>query len=176
MRTTPAIENAMPTTTGRVIFSSPSNRLSMTTLTGISTTAAIGTPAQASVPSANAGQTITLTGSGFQASDRVVFEVQYGASYPTVATVTPTSIAGDGNSLTVVVPDAAITGMVRLDRETAGLVLQIVPVLVDLSSNANSDFFNTGFSLTGHGFVDGATTVKFGSFQLSDPSRGSVPP
>jgi len=146
-----------------------------TSLTGITTTAAAGTPAQATVPSANPGQSITITGSGLLANDRVVFEVQSGSGYPTTVTVTPTLVAADGASLTVVVPDAAITGMVRLQRESAGLVLQVVPVLLDVGANPNNEFYGYYVTLTGRGFVDGATTLSFGGFQFVDPSRGTGP-
>ena len=44
-----------------------------TVLTGITATAARGAAAQAGVPAANVGQTITLTGTGLNAGDQVVF-------------------------------------------------------------------------------------------------------
>ena len=46
--------------------------------------------------------------------------------------VTPSSVASDGTSLSVVVPANAASGMVRLEREGGGLFLQVVPTLVDV--------------------------------------------
>ena len=45
----------------------------------------------------------------------------------------PVSVAADGNSLTVVVPNEATTGAVRLATDTAGILLQVVPVLGNLT-------------------------------------------
>jgi hypothetical protein len=89
-----------------------------------------GTAAQGTLPSANTGQTITLTGSGFVSGDTVVFEtVDNNGRMALIGAVAPATVAADGTSMTVVVPANAATGMVRLARELVGRYLQIVPTI-----------------------------------------------
>ncbi|MCC6717884.1 MAG: pre-peptidase C-terminal domain-containing protein, partial [Acetobacteraceae bacterium] len=142
-----------------------------TRLTSIDADAARGTPAHGGVASANPGQTITLNGSGLTSADAVVFLVADAEGVVTSLNVTPASIAADGNSLTVVVPDSAVTGMVRLVHDRAGLLLQVVPVLDDVSMPVDQAFTGATLSLTGRGFIEGANTVNFGATTLADPSR-----
>ncbi|HRD86292.1 MAG TPA: hypothetical protein PLF63_14095, partial [Rubrivivax sp.] len=140
-------------------------------LSGISAVAASGTPAQASVASANTKQTITLHGVGLTGDDRVVFQtLDYDGRGGTEA-VAPASVAGDGTSLTVVVPDGATTGTVRLARDSAGIVLQIVPTLDSATSPVNGLYNNGTMTLLGTGFAEGRMSVGFGGTFLSDPSR-----
>ena len=142
-----------------------------TSLVGITTSAVKGTPAQGGVASANPGQTITLQGDGLLANDQIVFTVQYGNGYATTAAAAPAAVAADGTSLTVMVPDAAITGAVRLQREGAGLMLQVVPVLIGVSANPNQSIYDSYLTLTGRGFVDGASLITFGAQDLADISH-----
>jgi hypothetical protein len=144
-------------------------------LTAIDATAGRGTPAQAGTASANTGQTITLRGAGFVAGDTVRFTTVDASgnlkeSSPITATVAP-----DGTSLTVVVPHNATTGMVRLDRDRAGLLLQIVPTLDDVDQGANEAFAGGSLTLTGSGFAETATSVLFGNRALDDASRNYYP-
>ena len=69
---------------------------------------------------------ITLTGSGFQQNDRVVFEVVYYWGDLTTLSVAPTSVALDGTSLEVIVPDDAASGAVRLERHLQPKVVDAV--------------------------------------------------
>ncbi|MEQ1563229.1 MAG: PPC domain-containing protein, partial [Nitrospiraceae bacterium] len=104
----------------------------VSSVTGITAAATSGTPTQGTLPSANTGQTITLTGAvgSFITGDQVVFEtVDNSGRLSLTGVITPATIAADGSSLTVVVPANAATGMVRLAREQAGRFLQIVPTL-----------------------------------------------
>jgi Bacterial pre-peptidase C-terminal domain len=96
-------------------------------LTGITATAARGTPAEATVASANVGATITLTGSGLATGEQVVFTALDTNGNLYERTVTAATVAANGLSLTVVVPNEATTGTVRLVRDQTGILLQIVP-------------------------------------------------
>ena len=97
-------------------------------LTGISATAASGTAANAAVAAANTGQTITVSGTGLVAGDRLVFTSLDDSGNLYETTVTPTINLG-AQTMTAVVPDAATTGRVRLERDNSGVLLQIVPTL-----------------------------------------------
>ena len=87
--------------------------------------------------------------------------------------VTPTTVAADGSSLTVVVPTNATTGTVRLARENFGLLLQVVPTLTHVDVNINGVFNGGGASITGSGFAEGQTTLNFGAGKLVDAARDS---
>src|SRR5206468_11843860 len=89
--------------------------------------------------------------------------------------VAPASVAADGLSLTVLVPQDAVTGPVRLADETSGLILQIVPTLTRLDHQAT--FFDQGSSLRieGRGFVEGTMTLLIGSRELADVWDGNGP-
>ena len=144
-----------------------------TRLSGIAATAGSGTAANAGVASANVGQTITLNGSGLDATDQVVFTGvdDNGSLFSQV--VSPASVAGDGSSLTVQVPTNATTGTVRLARDNFGILLQVVPTLTHVDMNIGSPFNGGGGSLTGSGFAESMTTLNFGSAHLVDTARDS---
>lgn len=74
----------------------------------------------------------------------------------------------DGTNLTVKVPDAATTGTVRLANDTGGLVLQVVPVLLDVSANANGQYDNNTLVLTGRGFIEATNTIHLGTSSVID--------
>ena len=82
-------------------------------LTGMVATAAQGTPAQGAVASANVGQTITLQGINLQPNKQLVFTATDRSGALFEQTVTAASVAADGLSLTVKVPNNAVTGTVR---------------------------------------------------------------
>ncbi|NML45874.1 phosphatase PAP2 family protein [Ramlibacter sp. G-1-2-2] len=147
-----------------------SSTLAAKLLTGITTAAASGTPANASLPSANAGQAITLTGTGLLSSDRVVFMATDSSGNLFETTVTPTSVNVPGQTITVTVPDNAVTGRVRLERDTSGIVLQVVPTLNDAFMSAGSGFIGNNLQLHGSGFVEAATTVTIGGHAFVDRS------
>jgi hypothetical protein len=99
-------------------------------VTGITATAAAGTPANASEPSANAGQTITIQGTGLDTTTDVVFQTINSSGLASQIIVHPTLAAANGTSATVVVPQTAATGFVRVvgDQNATQTLLQIVPV------------------------------------------------
>ena len=142
-----------------------------TRLSFITATAGTGTPATSGIASANPGQTITLTGTGLDASDRVVFVATDSSGYISTTNVTPTNVAGDGTSFDVVVPTSATTGTVRLARDVGGLFLQVVPVLTDVAAQQNQSFSGATLQLSGKGFVEGGTTVNFGAQKVADTAR-----
>ena len=144
-----------------------------TTLASIDSVAGSGVPSIGTIASAVTGQTITINGSGFVTGDQVHFTASDTEGRLYQRTVTPTSIAGDGMSMEVVVPGDAVSGRVRLTSETTGLFLQIVPTLVDIDQGANDSFENGGMRLTGSGFSEGAMSISFGDRTLVDPSRTS---
>ena len=137
-----------------------------TRISGITATAGSGTPAIAGVASANVGATITLAGTGLAAGDQVVFTgLENGGNLYSI-TVNPVTVAGDGTSLTVVVPAEATTGTVRLARDSGGVLLQIVPTVASLD-------VTTSPQLTGSGLAEGLTTLNFGAAKLVDTARDS---
>ncbi len=149
---------------------------SSSSFSGIVANAVSGIAATSGVASANTAQTITINGSGFVTGDRVFFSTQDSQGNLSSAAVTPTTIAVDGLSLTVVVPVNATTGIVRLERENAGLFLQIVPTLVDVDQALNGAQFRGGtLRLRGTGFVEGSTTIRLGTTTLTDTSPTSGP-
>ena len=146
-----------------------------TVLTGMTAALGSGTRAIAGVAAANAGQTITLTGTGFRSNDQLVFTTVDRNGVLGFPIITPSSVAPDGTSLQVTVPYAAASGMVRLLRENAGLFLQVVPTLVDADQGQNEPFHNGGLVLQGSGFIESAATVRFGGQSLIDRSTSPYP-
>ena len=148
---------------------------STSSLSGLNAPAISGTAARSSVAAANVGQTLTVTGSGLVSTDRVVFLTQDSAGNLNSVSVTPTSVAADGTSLAVVIPNNAASGTVRIARENAGQFLQIVPTLVDVDQGLNDVFRGGGLRLRGTGFIEGAVTVNFGSVAVVDTSAANGP-
>ncbi|MEK7675409.1 MAG: hypothetical protein AAB676_06200 [Verrucomicrobiota bacterium] len=112
-----------------------------TSLNAFTATAAMGVPTSSNIASANTRQTITIAGENFSGSTRVRFTTFNGDSPQSGLTereVTPASVAADGLSLTVAVPDDAVTGPVRVSDEAGGLILQIVPVVSDIDDLSTS--------------------------------------
>ena len=138
----------------------------VTSLNSINALAASGIPTVSTIASANTGQTITISGEGFDSTTRVRF-VSFSSWSPQnllgEVEVVPTSVVGDGTSLDVVVPREAVTGPVRLVDEPGGLILQIVPTLSDI--DLTSTWFGDGANLrlTGSGFIEGAQTLILGT-------------
>ena len=157
--------------TGSPLIAVERRSASSSLLTGIVASAAQGTAAQGGVASANVGQTITLQGSSLLAGEQLVFTAMDGSGSLLERMVTAASVAADGLSLTVKVPNDAVTGTVRLSRDQVGLLLQIVPVLDDVAASVNQPFAGSGLTLTGSGFAEGGTTVKFGASSVADTGR-----
>jgi uncharacterized protein YjiK len=142
-------------------------------LVSITAPALSGTAAQAGVAAANVNQTLTLNGSGFVSGEPVVFSMLDSNGRLFEQQFNPASVDADGTHLTVVVPVGAVTGTVRLARDTNGVFLQIVPTLGDISANPGSVYNGGGLILRGSGFAEGASSVLFGGQVLADASRGT---
>ncbi len=124
--TVPVGVSAGAITIGRLSLSAATH------LTDIMAAAASGAAAHASIASANAGQVIALRGAGLVEGDKVVFTAmdQDGAFGQTI--VEPDAFDMDTQTITVTVPQAAMTGAVRIARDAGGLLLQIVPTVSGL--------------------------------------------
>src|SRR5581483_7663613 len=100
------------------------------------------------LPSANVRQTITLLGSGFTAQTQIVFTTEdstYNPDLVETRIVGPSQVAADGSSMQVVVPDDAMTGMVRIVGASSSFFLQIVPTIVQVQAPGT---FATGNGVT----------------------------
>ncbi len=146
------------------------------TVTNIIASAVSGIPARPGLSSANVGQVITLEGSGLTSADRIVFTTIDPSGEVQTQMVSPTMVAGEGSRLDVVVPDFAATGMVRLERETVGQFLQVIPTLTDVEQLINGPFHDEPLILTGSGFTEGVLAVHFDDQTLIDsgPMTGPV--
>ena len=120
-----------------------------------------GTAAHSGMASANVEQTVTLPGTGLLSTDQVVFTTLDANGNLSDHESHPTSVAANGTSLTVVVPDNATTGRVRLERDRWACYSQIVPTLTDVNLGA-SGFIGGTLTLRGSGFAEGATAVWLG--------------
>jgi hypothetical protein len=142
-------------------------------LSSITATATTGTPTQASIASANTGQTITMSGAGLRADDKLLFTVAAGAfgsgdPIPAIFTVTPI-VDVPNQRLTVVVPAFAATGSVRLVRDNRGVLLQIVPTLSTVAPTSSGNSFTGGtLRFSGSGFADDAQSILAGSLRWDD--------
>ena len=153
--------------------------------TALTATATSGTPALAGTPSAVPGQTITIRGSGLNATSEVVFEVTTGASFSSAVVSkrsqvvqTLISASADGTSGTVVVPVNAVTGRVRVvgDANLTEAPLQIVPVVTALTVNSVAGDNSTAVvTLTGAGFIEGGADYIFGATAVPDPGITTGP-
>jgi len=87
-------------------------------------------------------------------------------------TVEPVAVDLAAGTITVLVPAAATTGGVRLERDTAGVILQVVPV-VDAADLSPAGSFSGGGWLTilGSGFAEGLTSVRMGDTTIADSGR-----
>src|SRR5439155_25172726 len=128
-----------------------------------------GTQTDKEIPSANPDQTITIQRGPpalFTSGTRIPITA-YDDNGPQNGLyerkVAPTSVTADGKSLTVLVPDDAVTGRVRLSDEPGGLDLQIVPVIDDIDDYSSFYDSTAGMTIIGRGFVEGAQTILLGT-------------
>jgi len=121
-------------------------------ISGITATANLGTPQDPTMPSANVNQEITVSGISFIQPTRVIVPRFDPPSFPESF---PLTISPDGLSLTVRVPNDAITGDVTVldDNYTTlgsgSVTLQIVPTIVSVQGVAAE---GEVLSITGTGF------------------------
>ncbi|MGK0187339.1 MAG: hypothetical protein ACI9R3_003126 [Verrucomicrobiales bacterium] len=122
-------------------------------------TASTGTPFDAAEASANIDQMVRLQGVGFaEGETKVTLEAmdQFGTAY--IITVDPDTITANGTSLEFTVPKAARSGIAAILNGGSGFPLQVVPTITSISGGRGR--FT---AIYGGGFVEGATTVRFGS-------------
>jgi hypothetical protein len=154
--------------------------LTPNSITAIAANSTRGTPARTALPSANTGQSIILTGTGFRANDQVLFSAVDSFGRLFSSAVSPTGVAPDGTSLICTVPADATTGGVRLARETSGIILQVVPTLADIQTQAGSltypaTFHGSRLYLYGTGFIEGGLTIHYGAQAQADTSVSQGP-
>ena len=138
--------------------------------TGISATAASGTPQEAGVASANPGQAITIQGSGLDSSTDVVFQTIDQSGNRSEVVVRPSAITGGGTQATVTVPVNAVSGTVRVVGTSSGVALQVVPTIVDVQvESVAADGSSATLLIAGTGFVEGGNSeYRFGSLTQLD--------
>jgi hypothetical protein len=126
-----------------------------TSITTLAATADTGTPARTELASANVGQEIVLSVADVAEGDRVVFTAIDSSGNRFEETGGPESIDVAAGMITVIVPAAATTGRVRLERDAGGVILQIVPVVTGAQVESVDDDAGTMLVvLTGFGFID----------------------
>jgi hypothetical protein len=163
--------------TGAYSLTVEAQSLGSVRLSAVQATASSGAAGNTSVPSAQPGQSITLSGAGLLASDRLVFLVADAAGNLDELVVTPSAVDLAAQTITVTVPDAAMTGRVRLERDTHGLLLQILPRVTDVQvQSVSGDGTTAVVVLSGFGFLDGGDSLyRFGSETVRDASSTSGP-
>ena len=119
------------------------------TFSGIQAAALQGVAANTALPSANAGQTITLVGQGFTSNTLVQFAAVDDTGVAGMLTRTGVAANG-GTTLSVVVPALAKTGAVKVLGSNAGYQLQVVPVLRSVGGTITA---GQTIMLDGTGFV-----------------------
>ncbi len=146
------------------------------TLSGIMTTALSGTPVDATQPSANPGQAVTLMGSGLNAGTGVVFTVVDNGGNRYERVVRPLAVSADGTQAIVVVPGDAVSGTLDVigDGINSRITLQVIPLVTSVEVLSVADN-NTGVRvrLHGQGFVRGnGSTYTVGGTTVTDPGPG----
>ncbi len=123
-----------------------------------------GTALDGAEASANVGQVVTLTGSGFVAEETMVtLEAMSGGGTPYITTFAPDTVASDGASLSFTVPPEARTGIASVIGGGSGRILQIIPRVISITGGKGR--FT---DIRGTGFTEGFTTVNFGLAQVVD--------
>jgi hypothetical protein len=142
------------------------------TFTDIATAAVSGVPGNPAAPSANAGQTITVVGTGITSSTNVQFTAAddngvQGVLFRRVSNINPA-----GTEATVVVPNGAVTGPVKLFGAAGEVQLQVVPFISSFSLFSSGP--NVNLRLQGSGFTEGAITVHIGDDDVIDPDGSTT--
>jgi hypothetical protein len=137
-------------------------------LGSIAATALSGTPANAAQASANAGQAITLNGSGLSvASDVLLRYIDYNGT-PQMVRLSPTTATADGTSATLIVPDYANGAFsLQLFGSVSQPLLQIVPTLTRFDLDSRTILY-------GSGFVEGASSFSLPGASIIDNSVDST--
>ena len=132
-------------------------------LSGIQALALSGTPADADAASANAGQAITLQGSGLSTASDVLLRYVDSGGIQRMVLLNPTVAAGDGSSATLVVPGYAngAFGLQMLGASGQPL-LQVVPTL------SGYNVSGTTLQLYGSGLVEANASYQLAGASVSD--------
>ncbi len=142
-------------------------------MVSIASSATLGVPANPLLPSANPGQTIVVNGNRLKVAQgnsvypsSLLFQTIDAAGVRGELAVAPTTASSDGTSMTVVVPNNAVTGPVGImgDPQATSLVLQVVPVVTSIVPSTNTVRVN------GKGLIEGGTLYQFGSIEVLDGS------
>ncbi len=138
---------------------SASYTASITSITGV---ALSGTPADATKASANAGQAITLNGTGLTAASDILMRWTDTNGTLQMVKLSPSAVSADGTSATLLVPPYANGAFtLQLFGATTQPLLQIVPTLTSIDIQDRTVLF-------GSGFVEGAGTYSFAGASVSD--------
>ena len=144
----------------------------------ILTVAARGTPANLNAGSANIGQVITVRGQGFtMQSDIFLTRVDDNNGSLFRRPASPQTVNSNGTEATFVLPESTITANLSVpgNQSVPGPLLQIVPVLNSAEITVNSFSISVQARLHGFGFVEGASSYKFGNFTITDLSGNMGP-
>lgn len=123
-----------------------------------------GTALDGAEASANVGQVVTLTGSGFVAEETMVtLEAINGGGTPYITTFAPDTVSPDGEMLTFTVPPEARTGVASVIDGGSGKILQIIPRVLSIIGGKGrfTEIYGTGFT-------EGFATAQFGPEQIVD--------
>jgi len=160
-----------PDASGTVVTSTSGPLPRAPEITAVRAIAAVGTPNDPSLPSANVGQAIRVEGRNFRAgATRVIYSRRTDTGVSNEAATSPVYVSPDGAGLVVIVSDftgqpVQTSGPVAVDdvatglRGTGGPRLQIVPTLHRIDAQRFEAGLPARFS--GSGFVEGATTAVF---------------
>ena len=131
-------------------------------LAAITGTALSGTPADPTQASANAGQSVTLSGSGLSTSSAILLRYVNVNGVLQMVKLTPSLAAADGSSATLTLP-AYVNGAFTLQMfgSTSQPLLQIVPTITSVDVQDRTVLF-------GSGYVEGAATYNFAGASVTD--------
>lgn len=128
----------------------------------INSVANTGSPADPTEASANPGQTITVTGSGFSTASTFILRYTDINGDIQSANLVPSVVAADGSNATLTVPLFANGAfMLKLAATTNQALLQIVPTIADIDIQDRTVIF-------GSGFVEGASVYRFAGAVVGD--------
>src|SRR5207253_182959 len=96
---------------------------------------------------------------------KITLEGTRGDGRPFIITVSSDSVAADGASLEFTVPPEARTGIASILSGGSGKLLQIVPRVTAIDSGGGK---GQSTFISGSGFIEGNTTVRFGAVQVID--------
>jgi hypothetical protein len=128
----------------------------------ITATALSGTPANAGLASANAGQAVTLNGSGLALTSDILMRWTDINGSAQMVKLSPSAVSADGTSATLIVPQYA-NGVfaLQLFGSTSQPLLQIVPTITAVDVQDRTVLF-------GSGFVEGAGSYSFAGASVAD--------